>query len=71
MCTININVVRDCSYENFFTRKFIIQKFLDTKISRSTVSSLSQCIVNYLMCHYCILRVSSLFWCTSLKMAFV
>ena len=37
MCTTNVYVVRDCSYENFCTRKFIIQKFVNTKISRSTV----------------------------------
>ena len=37
MRTINANAVRGRSYENFFTRKFIIRKFLYTKISRSTV----------------------------------
>ena len=37
MHTINPNAVRGCSYEKFFTRKFIIRKFLCTKISRSTV----------------------------------
>ena len=37
VCTINANAVRGRSYENFFTRKFIIRKFLYTKISRSTV----------------------------------
>ena len=31
------NAVRGRSYKNYFTRKFIIQKFLYTKISRSTV----------------------------------
>ena len=36
-CTINANAVRGRSYEKFFTRKFIIQKFPYTKISRSTV----------------------------------
>ena len=35
-CTINANEVRGRSYNNLFTRK-IIQKFLYTKISRSTV----------------------------------
>ena len=35
--TINANAVRGRAYEIFFTRKFIIQKFLYTKISRSTV----------------------------------
>ena len=33
----NANVVRGRSYEKFFTQKFIIRKFLYTKISRSTV----------------------------------
>ena len=37
MRIINANAVRDRSHENFFTRKFIIRKFLHTKISRSTV----------------------------------
>ena len=36
-CTINDNTVRDRSYENFLTRKFIIRKFLCMKISRSMV----------------------------------
>ena len=36
-CTIIANAVRGRSYENFFTQKFIIRKFLYTKISRSTV----------------------------------
>ena len=36
-CAINANAVRGRSYENFFTQKFIIRKFLYTKISRSTV----------------------------------
>ena len=36
-CTIIANAVRGHSYENFFTQKFIIRKFLCTKISRSTV----------------------------------
>ena len=36
-CTINANVVRGHSYEILFTRKFIIRKFLYTKISKSTV----------------------------------
>ena len=36
-CTTNANAVRDRSYEKIFTRKFIIQKFPYTKISRSTV----------------------------------
>ena len=31
MCTININVVLDYSYENFSTRIFVIRKFHDTK----------------------------------------
>ena len=35
--TINANAARGHSYENFFTRKFIIRKSLYTKISRSTV----------------------------------
>ena len=30
--TINANVVRSCSHEDFFTRKSIIRKFLYTKI---------------------------------------
>ena len=34
---INANTVRGRSYEKNFTRKFIIQKFLHMKISRSTV----------------------------------
>ena len=36
-CTISANAVRGRSYENFFTQKFIIRKFIYTKISRSTV----------------------------------
>ena len=44
MCTINANTVRGCSYENFFTRKFIIRKFLYTKIFRSTVQLSHDCI---------------------------
>ena len=34
MRAINANTVRGCSYENYFTRKFLIRKFLNTKISR-------------------------------------
>ena len=37
MHTINVNVVRGRSYEKFSTQKFIIRKFPNTKISRSTV----------------------------------
>ena len=37
MCTINVNVVRGRSYEKFSTRKLVIQKFHNTKISRSTI----------------------------------
>ena len=33
----NANVVRGHSYENFYAPKFIKQKFVNTKISRSTV----------------------------------
>ena len=40
MHTINANVVQGRSYENFSTRKFVIQKFCNTKISRSTVSQI-------------------------------
>ena len=29
MRTTNVNVVRGCSYENFYTQKFIIQKFVN------------------------------------------
>ena len=36
--TINANVVRGRSCENFFAQKFIIRKLLYMKISRSTVS---------------------------------
>ena len=32
MRTINVNVVRDLSYENFSTQKLIIQKFPNMKI---------------------------------------
>ena len=32
------DAVRGRSYENFFTRIFIVRKFLYTKISRSTVT---------------------------------
>ena len=35
--TIDANVVRGRSNEKFFTRKFIIRRFLYMKISRSTV----------------------------------
>ena len=35
--TIAANVIRGHLYENFFTQKFIIQKFLYMRISRSTV----------------------------------
>ena len=31
MRTINVNMVRDRSYENFQHKKFIIRKFLNTK----------------------------------------
>ena len=34
---INVNVVRGRFYETFYTQKFIIRKFVDMKISRSTV----------------------------------
>ena len=37
MPTISTNTVRGRSYKKIFTRKFIIRKFLYTKISRSTV----------------------------------
>ena len=37
VCAINANAVRGRSYEILLTQKFIIQKFLYTKISRSTV----------------------------------
>ena len=37
VCTINDNAVRGRFYENFVVWKFIIQKFLCMKISRSTV----------------------------------
>ena len=40
-CTINLNAVRGRSHKHFFTRKFIIQKFLYTKISRSMVCTCS------------------------------
>ena len=41
--TINTNVVRGRSYENFYTRKFIVRKFLYIKISRSTVLKAMSC----------------------------
>ena len=44
MRTISANVERGCSYKNFFTRKFIVRKFLYTKISRSTI------IINICIC---------------------
>ena len=34
---INVNAVRGSSYETFSTQKFVIRKFHNTKISRSTV----------------------------------
>ena len=37
MRTINTNVVQGRSYENFSTRKFVIQKICNAKISRCTV----------------------------------
>ena len=36
MRTTKVNVVRGGSYENVYTRKFIIQNFVNMKISRST-----------------------------------
>ena len=36
----DVNAVWGCSYENFSTRKFVIQKFNNTKISRSIVDLL-------------------------------
>ena len=42
MRTTNVNMVRGCSYENFYTQKFIMRKFLNTKISRSTVFPATQ-----------------------------
>ena len=33
----NVNMVRGYSYRNFYTPRFIIRKFVSTKISRSTV----------------------------------
>ena len=46
MHTINANAVRGCSYEIFFTLKFIIRKFLYMKISISMVhwTKASYCI---------------------------
>ena len=37
MSTINANVVQGRSYESFSTRKFVIRKFCNAKISRSMV----------------------------------
>ena len=37
MHNININMVRGSSYKKFFTQKFVIQKFLSRKISKSMV----------------------------------
>ena len=51
--TINVNVVRGRSYENFSTQKVIIRKFPNMKISRSTVhDKLTHCSYMYgvLMC---------------------
>ena len=39
MRTVNVNVVRGRSHKDFQTQKFIIRKFPNTKISRSTVLS--------------------------------
>ena len=63
MRTTNINVVRGRSYENFYTRKFIIRKFVDTKISRPTVLSkytlphLSLSVLSSLLCFFFSLSV--------------
>ena len=52
MHTININVVRDRSYENFSTQKFIIQKFPNTKISKYMVIQLLT-VLPYAICGIC------------------
>ena len=44
MQNIDTNAVRGHSYENFFARKFIIRKFLYTKISRSKVKGQEQIV---------------------------
>ena len=50
--TINTNAVRDRYYKNFFTQKINIQKFLYTKISRSTVQPVSKVNFNLILRHY-------------------
>ena len=59
MRTINVNVVRSCSYENSSTWKFIIQKFPNMKISGSTV--LPKCTFNVLVPQVKKMSKSSLF----------